>query len=57
MEKEILIFEIDYLSFFLGRSWLVWPHFFFRQLVARGGKRAYILLDIAPTDKMMGEQT
>lgn len=29
-----------YLSFFLGRSWLVWPHFRLRQLVARGGRRA-----------------
>ena len=29
-----------YLSFFLGLSWLVWPHFFLRQLVARGGRRA-----------------
>ena len=25
-----------YLIFFLGLSWLVWPHFFFRQLTARG---------------------
>jgi hypothetical protein len=31
-----------YLSFFFGRSWLVWPHFFFLQLVARGGRRAYL---------------
>ena len=29
-----------YLSFFLTRSWLVCPHFFLRQLVARGGRRA-----------------
>ncbi len=29
-----------YLSFFLGRSWLVWPHLRFLQLVARGGRRA-----------------
>lgn len=29
-----------YLSFFLGRNCEVCPHFFFRQLVARGGKRA-----------------
>ena len=29
-----------YFNFFLGRSWLVWPHFFFLQLVARGGRRA-----------------
>ena len=29
-----------YLSFFLGRSWLVCPHFFFRQLLARTGSRA-----------------
>ena len=29
-----------YLSFFLGRSWLVWPHFFLRQLTARGCRRA-----------------
>lgn len=27
---------IIYLIFFLGRSWLVCPHFFLRQLVARG---------------------
>lgn len=32
--------RIVYFSFFLGRSWLVWPHFFLRQLVARGGRRA-----------------
>ena len=30
-----------YLSFFLGRSWLVWPHLRFLQLVARGGRRAW----------------
>lgn len=30
-----------YLSFFFGLNWLVCPHFFFRQLVARGGRRAY----------------
>jgi len=30
-----------YLSFFLGRSWLVWPHLRLRQLVARGGRRAW----------------
>ena len=29
-----------YLSFFLMRRWLVWPHFFFRQFLARGGRRA-----------------
>lgn len=29
-----------YLSFFLGRSWLLCPHFFLRQFVARGGRRA-----------------
>ena len=29
-----------HLIFFLGRSWLVWPHFFLRQLVARGCRRA-----------------
>lgn len=29
-----------YFSFFLGRSWLVWPHFFLRQFLARGGSRA-----------------
>jgi hypothetical protein len=29
-----------YLSFFLGRSCEVCPHFFLRQLVARGGRRA-----------------
>ena len=37
--KETWLF-IAYLSFFLGRNWLVWPHFFLRQLVARGGNRA-----------------
>jgi hypothetical protein len=31
---------IVYLSFFLGRSWLVCPHLRLRQLVARGGRRA-----------------
>lgn len=30
-----------YLSFFFGRSWFVWPHLRFRQLVALGGRRAY----------------
>lgn len=29
-----------YFSFFLGRSWLVCPHFFLRQFLARGGSRA-----------------
>jgi len=29
-----------YLSFFLMRRWLVCPHFFFRQFLARGGRRA-----------------
>lgn len=29
-----------YLIFFFGRSWLLCPHFFFRQLVARGCRRA-----------------
>ena len=29
-----------YFNFFLGRSWLVWPHFFLRQLTARGCRRA-----------------
>ena len=29
-----------YLSFFFGRSWLLWPQIFLRQLTARGGKRA-----------------
>lgn len=29
-----------YLSFFLMRRWLVWPHFFLRQFFARGGRRA-----------------
>ena len=29
-----------YFSFFLGRSWLLWPHFFLRQLTARGCRRA-----------------
>lgn len=29
-----------YLSFFFGRSWLLWPHFRLRQLLARGGRRA-----------------
>lgn len=32
-----------YFSFFFGRSWFVCPHFFLRQLVARGGRRAYSL--------------
>ena len=32
--------EPVYFSFFLGRSWLVCPHFRFLQLVARGGSRA-----------------
>ena len=32
--------RIIYLSFFFGRSWFVCPHFFFLQLVARGGRRA-----------------
>lgn len=27
-------------SFFLGRSWLLWPQAFLRQLVARGGSVA-----------------
>ena len=27
---------VVYLSFFLGRMFEVWPHFFLRQLVARG---------------------
>lgn len=29
-----------YFSFFLGRNWFVCPHFFLRQLVARGWRRA-----------------
>jgi hypothetical protein len=29
-----------YFNFFLMRSWLVCPHFFLRQLLARGGRRA-----------------
>ncbi len=29
-----------YFSFFLGRRLLVWPHFFLRQLTARGCRRA-----------------
>jgi hypothetical protein len=29
-----------YFNFFLGRSWLVWPHFFFLQFLARGCRRA-----------------
>ena len=33
--------ETVYLSFFLGRSWLVCPHLRFLQFVARGGRRAY----------------
>ncbi len=32
--------RISYFSFFLGLNWFVWPHFFLRQLVARGGNRA-----------------
>lgn len=31
-----------YFNFFLGLNWFVCPHFFFRQLVARGGRRAYV---------------
>jgi hypothetical protein len=33
--------ESIYLIFFLGRSWFEWPHLRLRQLVARGGRRAY----------------
>ena len=29
-----------YFSFFLSRSWFVWPQTFLRQFVARGGRRA-----------------
>ena len=29
-----------HLIFFLMRSWLVWPHFFFLQFTARGCSRA-----------------
>jgi hypothetical protein len=32
--------RIVYLSFFLGRMLEVWPHFFLRQLVALGWRRA-----------------
>ena len=32
--------EVFYFNFFFGRSWLVWPHFFLRQLMALGGSRA-----------------
>lgn len=32
--------EGAYLTFFLGRRLLVWPHFFLRQLTARGCRRA-----------------
>src|SRR5947207_15527387 len=35
---------IVYLIFFLGRSWLEWPHLRLRQLVALGGRRACIIL-------------
>lgn len=37
--KEELV-EEPYLTFFLGRKLLVWPHFFLRQLTARGCRRA-----------------
>ncbi|KAF2821143.1 hypothetical protein CC86DRAFT_109792 [Ophiobolus disseminans] len=34
-----------YLSFFLGRSWLVWPHFFLRcKCVSRGTSIAMLLV-------------
>ena len=36
-EKQV---EELYLTFFLGRRLLVWPHFFLRQLTARGCRRA-----------------
>lgn len=38
-EWEAITMEI-YFSFFFGLNWLVCPHFFFLQLVARGGSRA-----------------
>lgn len=34
------VVEGPYLTFFLGRRLLVWPHFFLRQLTARGCRRA-----------------
>lgn len=37
--KEKQVKEL-YLTFFLGRRLLVWPHFFLRQLTARGCRRA-----------------
>lgn len=37
--KEKLV-ERSYLTFFLGRRLLVWPHFFLRQFTARGCRRA-----------------
>lgn len=37
-----IVGRVDYFSFFFGRSWLVCPHLRFRQLVARGGRRACI---------------
>ena len=33
-------FSNAYFSFFFGRSCVVWPHFFLRQFLARGGRRA-----------------
>jgi hypothetical protein len=36
-----------YLIFFLGRSWLEWPHLRLRQLVALGGRRACIVGTLA----------
>lgn len=39
-KNPILFAHNHYFSFFLGRSWLEWPHLRLRQLVARGGRRA-----------------
>jgi hypothetical protein len=36
--------RVVYLSFFLGRSWLVWPHFFLRcGYVSRGSHRSFAI--------------
>lgn len=38
--KQESVKPAAYFSFFLGRSWLVRPHFFLRQFLARGCRRA-----------------
>ena len=39
LNQNLLSFNI-YFNFFFGRNWLVCPHFFLRQFLARGGRRA-----------------